>query len=121
MKTISRESNAVNSEMSAPWAETTLLTILSKRKLNDIFNADKFGLFYQCLSKKTNLLLGEICCGGKIRNIVKFPGKHLWQSFFFNKFAGLRPAALFKKRLWHRCFLVNFAKVLETPFFIEHP
>ena len=24
------------------------------------------------------------------------------------------------KRLWHRCFLVNFAKFLGTPFFIGH-
>ena len=27
---------------------------------------------------------------------------------FFNNVAGLRPATLFKKRLWHRCFHVNF-------------
>ena len=25
-----------------------------------------------------------------------------------------------KKRLWHRCFPVNFVKFLETPFFTEH-
>ena len=25
-----------------------------------------------------------------------------------------------KKRLWHRCFPVNFAKFLRTPFLIEH-
>ena len=25
-----------------------------------------------------------------------------------------------KKRLWHRCFSVNFAKFLRTPFFREH-
>ena len=30
------------------------------------------------------------------------------------------PAALSKKRFWHRCFPVNFAKFLRTPFFIEH-
>ena len=29
---------------------------------------------------------------------------------------GLRPATLSKKRLWHRCFPVNFAKFLRTPF-----
>ena len=42
------------------------------------------------------------------------------QSFFFNKVAalGFRPATLFKKRLWHRCFPVNFAEVLITPFHI---
>ena len=32
------------------------------------------------------------------------------------KVAGLRPATLFKKSLWHRCFPVNFAKFLRTPF-----
>ena len=34
----------------------------------------------------------------------------------FNKVAGLRPATLFKKRLWHRCFPVNFAKFLKHLF-----
>ena len=38
------------------------------------------------------------------------------QSPFFNKIAGLRPATLLKKRLWHKCFPVNFAKFLRTPF-----
>ena len=28
--------------------------------------------------------------------------------------------ALLKKRLWHRCFLVNFAKFLRTAFFTEY-
>ena len=51
---------------------------------------------------------------------AKFTGKHLCQSLFFNKVAGLRPATLFKKRLWHRCFPVNFAKFLKTPFLTEH-
>ena len=31
----------------------------------------------------------------------------------------LRPATLLKKRLWHRCFPVNFAKFLRTLFFTE--
>ena len=43
-------------------------------------------------------------------------GKRLCQSIFFNKVAGLRPATLFKKRLWHRCFPKNFAKFLTTLF-----
>ena len=33
---------------------------------------------------------------------------------------GLRPATLLKKRFWHRCFPVNFAKFLRTPTFTEH-
>ena len=45
---------------------------------------------------------------GILRN---FTGKHLCQSLFFNK-----VAALLIKRLWHRCFPVNFAKFLRTPF-----
>ena len=56
---------------------------------------------------------------GVLRNFVKFTGKHLCQSLFFNKVAGLRPAALLKKRLWHRYFLVNSEKFLRTSFFIE--
>ena len=31
-----------------------------------------------------------------------------------------RPATLLKKRLWHRCFPVNFAKFLRIPFLTEH-
>ena len=33
-----------------------------------------------------------------------------------NNNKGLRPATLLKKRLCHRCFPVNFAKFLRTPF-----
>ena len=55
-----------------------------------------------------------------LKNFAKFTGKHLCQSLFFNKVAGLRPATLFKKRLWHKCFPVNFAKFHRTPFYIEH-
>ena len=53
---------------------------------------------------------------GVLKNLTKFTGKHLCQSLFFNKVAGLRPATLLKKRLWHRCFPVNFAKFLRAPF-----
>ena len=31
-----------------------------------------------------------------------------------------RPATLLKKRLWHSCFPVNFAKFLAIPFLTEH-
>ena len=37
-----------------------------------------------------------------------------------NACARLRPATLLKKTLWHRCFPVNFAKFLRTPFLKEH-
>ena len=35
-------------------------------------------------------------------------------------FWGLTPATSLKKRLWYRCFPVNFVKFLRTPFVIEH-
>ena len=47
--------------------------------------------------------------------------QHLCQSLFFNKVAGLSLASLLKKRLWHRCFPVNFVKFLRTPFFNRTP
>ena len=60
------------------------------------------------------------CKKGVLRNFAKFTGKHLCQSLFFNKFAGLRSTTLLKKRLSHRCFPVNFAKFLRTPFLTKH-
>ena len=45
---------------------------------------------------------------GVFRNFAKFTGKHLCQRLFFNKFL--------KTSLWHRCFSVNFAKLLRIPF-----
>ena len=45
---------------------------------------------------------------GVLINFAKFTGKHLCQS--------LRPATLLRKRLWHQCFPVNFAKFIRTPF-----
>ena len=55
------------------------------------------------------------CRKGVLRNFTKFTGKHLCHSLFFNK------VAVIKKRLWRRCFPVNFMKFLRTHFFTEHP
>ena len=46
------------------------------------------------------------------KNFSKFTGKHLCQGLFFNKVAGLRPATSLRKKLWHRCFPVNFTKLI---------
>ena len=57
----------------------------------------------------------EVFCKKRfLRNFTKFTGKHLRQSLYFNKVAGL--ATLFKKKLWHRCFPVNFEKFLRATF-----
>ena len=51
--------------MVASWNETALPTCLSKYDLTDIFNADEFGLFYQCLPNKTYHSKCQKFSGGK--------------------------------------------------------
>ena len=51
-----------------------------------------------------------------LKNLTKFTGKHLCQNLFSNKVAGLSSATLLKKRLWQRCFPLNFAKFLRKSF-----
>ena len=60
----------------------------------------------------SNFLPSKRSCSIKksvLKNFAKFTGKHLCRSLFFNK-------ALLKKKLWHRCFPVNFTIFLRTPF-----
>ena len=51
--------------MTNAWNETSLVTIPSRYKLKDIYNAHNFGIFYQVLPKKTLHMIGEKCSGGK--------------------------------------------------------
>ena len=62
------------------------------------------------------------CKKSVLRDFAKFTEKHLCQSLFFNKVAGLSPQAcnFIKKETLARYFPVNFAKLIKTPFFIEH-
>ena len=46
------------------WGDTHLPTI-SSYKLENIYNADEFGLFYQALPSKSMYLKSEQCSGGK--------------------------------------------------------
>ena len=90
----------------------------SKEEVEHKSNKDLFS------SMTINLTLDNIqkqppevfCKKGILINFASFTGKHLCHSLFFNKVAGLRSATLLKKRLWHRCFPVNVAKFLRTPF-----
>ena len=70
-----------------------------------------FGLLAFSFSRSSRPVV--FCKKSVLRNFIKFTGKHLCQSLFFNKVAGFRPATLLKKGLWHRCFPVNFAKFLR--------
>ena len=64
------------------------------------------------------------CKKGVLRNLTNSQenicARASFFNLFFNKVAGLRPATLLEKRLWHWCFHVNFAKSLRTPFFTEN-
>ena len=51
------------------------------------------------------------------KNVAKFTGNRLF-SFLKNKVAGF-PATSLKKRLWRRCFPVNFAAFLKTSIFLD--
>ena len=64
-KTVSGESKAVTLEMVSGWNKTTLPTLLSKCDLENIYNADEFGLFCQCLPDKSYQLKTEKCSGCK--------------------------------------------------------
>ena len=64
-KTVSGENKAVTPEMLAGWNETTLPTLLPKYGLENIYNIDEFGLFYQCLVGNSYYLKRDKCSDGK--------------------------------------------------------
>ena len=64
-KIISGEAKSVTEAMTAPWLETTLPTIFSRYPLENIFNGDEFGLFFQCLPNKTFHFKKGKCSRGK--------------------------------------------------------
>ena len=69
-KEVSGESEKVTKEMTAPWEETDLLTILVRYQLKDIFNANEFGLFYNALPSKYLHFRGKRCFGGKHSKVL---------------------------------------------------
>ena len=53
---------------------------------------------------------------GVFKNLAIFTGKHLCcVRISFYKVAGLKACIFIKKRIQHRCFLVNIAKFLRIP------
>ena len=67
----------------------------------------------------TEAVTGGVLRKGVLINFAKSTGKHLCQSLFWIKLYWIfliKPATLLEKRLWHRCFSVNFDKFLTTPF-----
>ena len=56
---------------------------------------------------------------GVLKNFLKFIGKHLYQSLFCNKVAGLRPATFLKKEALVQVFSCEFCEIFKNIFFIE--
>ena len=79
-----------------------------------------YNIFYVNKVNDRSSLLEVFCGKSVLRNFAKFTRKHLFQSLFFDKVAGQRPAALLKMRLRRRCFPENFVKSLKALYFIEH-
>ena len=80
----------------------------------------KFFRYKYEVHSSTSSLPEVFCKKGGLKNFAKFIKKQLCQSLFFNKVAGVRPVILLK-RLWHKCFPVNFAKFLRTFFYRTPP
>ena len=53
-----------------------------------------------------------------LKNLANFTGKHLCQSLFFNKVAGVRPATLLKKTL-AQVFSSEFCEIFKSTYFHE--
>ena len=91
---------------------------------NDVLDGANWSEF-NCNLRKfcfQKLLPGGVLSKSVLKYFWKFTRKHLCQSLFLiklhasDKVSGLRRTTLFKKRLWHRYFPVNFVKFLRTPF-----
>ena len=88
-----------------PWWLLPMYNFFSIRDLNYSRNLEILEM-YNIIFKSSRPEM--FCKKDVLKNLAKFTGNTCARVFFF------------KKRLWHRCFSVNFAKFLRTPFFIEH-
>ena len=94
----------------------SLITFQVRRKVNPsltIFQTFHQTWRYFTFQKQPPDVFCKKRCSQKFR---KNKSKNLYQSHFFNKVTDHRLATLLKKRLWHRCFLVNFCKISKNTF-----
>ena len=71
---------------------------------------------YQYRSSRPDVLFKKVV----LKGLSKFIGKHLCQSLFFNKVAGLRPATKIKKGNMTQVFSCEFCQILKYAFFKGH-
>ena len=63
---ISGESEAINECDISAWTESTLPMLLKNYNLDDVYNADEFGLFFKLMPDKSLVFKSESCHGGKL-------------------------------------------------------
>ena len=78
--------------------------------------------YYNPIISKLTEVVGLRCCGKNVfLEISQNPQKNTCARVsFLIKLQAWGLQLYLKKRLWHRCFPVNFAKFLTTPFLTEH-
>ena len=64
---------------------------------------------------------GSVIVKGVPKNFVKFTGKHLCQSLFFNKVAGLSAVYWFKKKTLAQVFFCEFCENFQNNLFHRTP
>ena len=100
--------------------------------IDNVINAIKWHFLVilsdvQLLNWNVNLHITEAVTGGVLWKKVFFKISQNSQEStysrvsFFNKVAGLRPATLLKKKLWHRNFPVILRNFLEHLFYGTNP
>ena len=92
--------------------ETTLTTESNYLALNlvlPIHPASSKSSHLRCSMKK-----------GALINFTKFTGKHLCQSLFFHKIAGLKACNFIKKETMTQAFSCEFCKISKNTFFTEY-
>ena len=75
----------------------------------------KFTGKHMCQSLFFNKVAGLWCS----EIFAKITGYHIRQSLFSNKIAGLRPATLLKKETLVKLFSCHFCRIFKNTFFIE--
>lgn len=60
------ESESVNDDDIIVWSEKILPDLLKDYSLDDVFNADEFGLFFKLMPDKSLVFKSEQCHGGKL-------------------------------------------------------
>ena len=95
-------------------SETVITTFIPPSR--NFANVNKISWENFCRSSRPKVF----CKKSVLRNFAEFAGKHLCQSLFLNKVAGLRSATLFKKKL-AQVFSCGFCKISKNTFSYRTP